>query len=56
MRFGAEDVIAEVIEQRGPLGVDGRELIRVRFRFTDASEAIETEVPVDEVTLVNSAA
>jgi hypothetical protein len=56
MRFGTEDVVATVTEHRGPLGVGGRELIRVRFFFTDTDDPVETEVPVDEVTLVESAA
>ena len=56
MRFGTADVIATVTEHRGPLGVAGRELIRVRFYFSDTEDPIETEVPVDEVTLVDSAA
>ena len=56
MRFGVTDVIATVTEHRGPLGVGGRDLIGVTFQFTDANEPIETEVPVDEVTLVVSAA
>ena len=56
MRFGIKQVIAVVIEHRGPLGVGGRELIRVRFQFEGANEPIETEVPVDEVTVVDPAA
>jgi hypothetical protein len=56
MRFGTEDVVATVTEHRGPLGVGGRELVRVRFFFTDTEEPIETEVPVDELTPVESAA
>jgi hypothetical protein len=45
-----------VTEHRGPLGVGGRERVRVRFFFTDSDDLIETEVPLDEVTLVESAA
>lgn len=56
MRFGTADVIATVTEHRGPLGVGGRELVRVRFFFTATEDPIETEVPVDEVSLVDSAA
>ena len=56
MRFGTADVVATVTEHRGPLGVAGRELIRVRFFFTDTEDPIETEVPIDEITLVESAA
>lgn len=56
MRFGVADVVATVMEHRGPLGVGGKELLRVRFQFEGANEAIETEVPVDEVSLVDSGA
>jgi hypothetical protein len=56
MRFGTVDVVATVTEHRGPLGVGGRELLRVRFFFTDTDDPVETEVPIDEVTLVESAA
>jgi hypothetical protein len=56
MRFGTADVIATVTEHRGPLGVGGRQLIRVSFDFAEADDPIETEVAVDEVTLVDSAA
>lgn len=52
IKFGvADDVIATVIEHRGPLGVDGRQIVRVRFQFEDA-EPRETEVPVDETSPV----
>lgn len=56
MRFGVADVVATVTEHRGPLGVGGMELLRVSFQFEGANEPIETEVPVDEVSLVGSAA
>lgn len=56
MRFGVADVVATVTEHRGPLGVGGKELLRVIFQFEGANEPIETEVPVDEVSLVGSAA
>jgi len=56
MRFGTVDVVATVTEHRGPLGVGGKELVRVTFRFSGADDIIETEVPLDEITLVDSAA
>lgn len=56
MRFGSSDVEATVLEHRGPLGVGGQQLLRVRFQYEDANEAIDTEVPVDEVTPVGTAA
>lgn len=56
MSFGTSEVVATVIEHRGPLGVGGVELLRVRFDFAGGNEPIETEVPVDDVSLVGSAA
>lgn len=56
MRFGTADVVATVIEHRGPLGIGGRQMVRLRFQFPGAGDAIETEAPVDEVTPVGSAA
>ncbi len=56
MRFGTADVIATVTEHRGRLGVNGQELLRVAFQFAEANEPIETEVPLDEITVVGSAA
>ncbi len=56
MRFGTSEVEATVLEHRGPLGVGGQQLLRVRFQYEDANEPIHTEVPVDEVTPVDSAA
>ena len=55
MRFGVADVGATVTEHRGPLGVDGKEMLRVIFQFEGANEPIETEVPVDEVSVAGSA-
>jgi len=45
-----------VTEHRGPLGVGGKELLRVTFQFEGADTPIETEVPVDEVSVVGTAA
>jgi hypothetical protein len=56
MRFGSSDVEATVLEHRGPLGVGGQELLRVRFKYEDANEPIDTEVAVDEVTPIDTAA
>jgi len=56
MRFGSSDVEAIVLEHRGPLGVGGQEILRVRFQYEDANEPIDTEVAVDEVTPIDTAA
>jgi len=52
MRFGADNVVATVIEDRGPLGVGGRHLVRVRFHLEAVEEPVETEVPAEELSLV----
>lgn len=56
MRFGVKEVVATVIEHRGPLGRGGRQIVRVRFQFEGADEPIELEVPADDVTVVDPAA
>lgn len=52
MRFGAIDVYATVVEDRGRLGIGGRHLLLVRFYRPGTTEPIETEVPADEAVLV----
>jgi hypothetical protein len=56
MRFGLADVTATVIEHRGKLGVGGAELLRVRFWMDRDADPIETEVALQDVTVVGSAA
>lgn len=48
-KFGAGNVLARVIEHRGPLGVGGEELVRVRFIFAGADLSTETEVPLADL-------
>jgi hypothetical protein len=52
MRFGTTDVVATVLEDRGPLGVGGRRIVRVQFFLEAAEEPIDTEVPAEKLTLV----
>jgi hypothetical protein len=52
MRFGTSDVVATVLEDRGPLGIRGRHLVRVKFLLEATEDAVDTEVPVEELTLV----
>jgi len=48
-RIGMRRLRGTVIEDRGALGVGGRQLVRVRFgRGADASE---TELPAEEVVV-----
>ena len=53
---GSTHVAATVIEHRGPLGVEGREIVRVRYQFADSADVVETEVPLDELTPIVGAA
>jgi hypothetical protein len=55
-RFGLEDVTAEVIEDRGPLGPGGERIFRVRFQFEHTSHPMETEIQASELTVVTKAA
>lgn len=52
MPFGNDKVLATVIEDRGPLGVNGEEIYRVRFMLESVEEPFETEVAVDRLELV----
>ena len=47
--FGVKDVEATVIEDRGPVGMGGRWLIRVRVEIEGVDEPFEFELPVVEV-------
>jgi hypothetical protein len=52
MPFGTSEVVATVIEDRGPLGVGGRHLVRVRFLLEATEDPVETEVPVADLNVV----
>lgn len=45
LRFGRRSVRGTIIEDRGPLGIGGRRLWRVRLQMNDVAEPIEIEVP-----------
>jgi len=47
--FGAREVVATVIEDRGNIGVGGRRLLRVRVELTGGAEPLEFEVPAKDV-------
>lgn len=49
-REGWPGVIAEVVEDRGPLGIGGERLYRVRFRLVERNE-VEPEHPESEFEL-----
>ena len=54
-RFGSEDVEVEVIEERGPIGVHGGRVVRVRLPLTD-TEPVEFSVAESRLRLVSPAA
>jgi hypothetical protein len=47
-RFGAGDATAQVIEDRGPIGVNGRRLYRVRLTLA-FTEPDSFELPEEEL-------
>ncbi len=52
MRYGASELVATVLEDRGPLGIGGRHLVRVKFLLEATEDAVETEVPVEDLRLI----
>jgi primosomal protein N' len=48
VRFGPQDMEATVVEDRGNLGVGGRQLIRVEVPVDDWYTAV-LELPLDEI-------
>jgi hypothetical protein len=51
--WGVTPVEGIIIEDRGNLGVGGRRLYRVRVQLDEITEAIETSIPADELTLLD---
>jgi hypothetical protein len=49
-QFGGRDVVATVIEDRGPLGVGGVQILRVRLAIAGTDEVMEFEVPATDVS------
>lgn len=47
--FGGHPTVGTIIEDRGPLGVGGRQLIRVRVDVAETDETLEFEIPVSDV-------
>ena len=41
--------IAEIVEDRGPIGYHGRQLLRVRFVSPEGEEQPTFEIPADDV-------
>jgi hypothetical protein len=49
-KLGGRDVVATIIEDRGPLGVGGVQILRVRLQVAGTDEVMEFEVPATEVS------
>ena len=49
LTFSGIEVLATVIEDRGPVGHQGRRLVRVRLDLRDGSEPLEFELPAADV-------
>jgi hypothetical protein len=54
-RVGSEDVEVEVIEERGPLGVRGARLVRIRLPLAD-TDPVELTVSEDDLRAASPAA
>lgn len=46
---------AEIVEDRGPIGIDGRRVFRVRFPGHEEDDTPTFEVPSDQVSIINGA-
>lgn len=53
VRFGARDVVAEVIEDRGPIGHGGEQIVRVSMPLDD-DETFEFEVSASRASPADS--
>lgn len=51
--MGTSNLVGEVAEDRGPIGVEGRRLYRIVIQLDD--ELVNLELPADEFTRVRTA-
>ena len=49
LRLGVSDVSAKIVEDRGNIGVNGRQLIRVELEGPPNEDRLEFELPAEEV-------
>ena len=49
--LAGREITATVVEDRGPVGVKGRRLLRVRLDLQDTSEPVEFEIPAADVSV-----
>jgi hypothetical protein len=54
LHLGAEDVLAEVVEDRGHIGRGGRRLLSIRRLGMDPETSKPYEVPAEELELSKS--
>ena len=55
-QFGTRSVQGEIKEDRGPIGIQGRRLYLVEFRFSAHSPSLsEIELPAEELQLASGA-
>ena len=52
MPLGGTKCPATIIEDRGPLGVGGQRIVRVRFMHESTEEPFETEVPSEDLEVI----
>jgi len=52
--FGPSKAAGTIIEDRGPIGVGGRRLYRIRFQFHADEEPMHTELPATDLELEES--
>lgn len=53
VRIGASKRLAEIVEDRGPIGVDGRRILRLRYVRAGQQSDQTFEVPTNMVTGVS---
>jgi len=51
--FGVTKVEGTIMEDRGPIGVGGRRLYRIRFQFESDEEPMYIELPAADLEEVN---
>ena len=47
--FGVSKVEGTIVEDRGPIGVGGRRLYRIRFQFAADEEPMHIELPAVDI-------
>ena len=52
LRFGERHVLGTVVEDRGPLGANGVQIVRIRVRLSYIDETVDLEVAATDVKKV----